>query len=49
MNETNKTNLTNQKKLRLNKITGIESYFNSEINQRKSGIKKLSKSVATFD
>ena len=39
MNETNKTNLTNQKKLRLNKITGIESYFNSEINQKNHALK----------
>ena len=32
-----------------NKITRIENYFNSEINQGKSCSKKLSKYVAVFD
>ena len=35
MNEIDKTNLTDQTKYRLNQITKIENYFNSEINQRK--------------
>ena len=49
MDEIDKTNLTDQTKFRLNEITKIENYFNSEINQRKSRIKKLSKYVTTFD
>ena len=54
MNECNsigidKTNLTDQTKYRLNEITKIENYFNSEINQRKSCSKKISKYVAAFD
>ena len=48
MNEIDRTNLTDQTKFRLNEITKIENYFNSEINQRKSRIKKLSKSVTAF-
>ena len=49
MTEINKTNLTDPTKFRLNEITKIEHYFNSEINQKKSCSKKLSKYVATFD
>ena len=55
MNESNfietidKTNLTEQTKIRLNKIADIENYFHQEINQRKSCSKKLSKYVTTFD
>ena len=49
MNEINKTNLTDQTKFRLNEITKIENYFNSEINQGKLSSKKLSKYVTTFD
>ena len=49
MNEINKTNLTDPTKSRLNEIRKIEHYFNSEINQRKSCSKKLSKYVAAFD
>ena len=49
MNEIDKTNLTDQTKFRLNGISRIENYFNSEINQRKSCIKKLSKYVTAFD
>ena len=49
MDEIDKTNLTKQTKIRLNKITEIENYFHQEINQRKSCSKKLSKCVATFD
>ena len=41
-----KTNLTNQRKSRIDKI---ENYFIEEINQRKSCSKKLSKYVAFFD
>ena len=48
MNEIDRTNLTDQTKFRLNEITKIENYFNSEINQRKSRIKKLSKYVTAF-
>ena len=44
-----KTNLTNQTKLRLDEISKIEDYFIEEINQRKSCSKKLSKYVAVFD
>ena len=55
MNECNsietihRTNLTEQTKIRLNKITDIENYFHEEINQRKSCSKKLSKYVTAFD
>ena len=55
MNECNsietihRTNLTEQTKIRLNKITENENYFHEEINQRKSCSKKLSKYVAVFD
>ena len=49
MIEIDKTNLTDQTKFRLNEIIKIENYFNQEINQRKSCIKKLSKYATTFD
>ena len=49
MNEIDKTNLTDQTKFRLNEIRKTENYFNSEINQRKTCSKKLSKYVAAFD
>ena len=49
MNEIDKTNLTDQTKFRLNEISKIENYFNSEINQRKLSSKKLSKYVTAFD
>ena len=49
MNEIDRTNLTGQKKFRLNEISKIENYFHKEINQRKSCSKKLSKYVAAFD
>ena len=49
MNEIDRTNLTDQTKFRLNEISKIENYFNSEINQRKSCSKKLSKYVSAFD
>ena len=46
---TDRTNLTEQTKTRLDKITEIENYFYKEINKRKSCSKKLSKYVAAFD
>ena len=46
---TDRTNLAEQTKTRLDKITEIENYFYKEINQRKSCSKKLSKYVAAFD
>ena len=49
INEIDQTNLTDQTKFRLNKITKIENYFNQEINQRKTCSKKLSKYVDAFD
>ena len=54
MNESNsikpidRRNLTEQTKIRLDKITETESYFHQEINQRKLCSKKLSKYVAAF-
>ena len=44
-----RTNLTEQTKFRLDKISEIENYFYEEINQRKSCSEKLSKNVAAFD
>ena len=41
--------MTEQRKIRLDKITEIEDYFYHEINQRKSRSKKLSKYAAVFD
>ena len=35
MSEIDKTKLSDQTKFRLNEISNIEHYFNSEINQRK--------------
>ena len=55
MNESNsieaidKTILSEQTKLRLSEIIGIDNYFNQEINQRKSCSKKLYKYVTAFD
>ena len=49
MNEIDKTNLTDETKFRLNEISKIENYFNSEISQRKSASKKLSKYATVFD
>ena len=46
---TDRRNLTEQTKFRLDKISEIENYFYEEINQRKSCSKKLSKNVAAFD
>ena len=44
-----RTNLTEQTKFRLDKISEIENYSYKEINQRKSCGKKISKYVAVFD
>ena len=44
-----RTNLTDQTKIRLDKITEIESYFHQEINQRKLCSKKLRKYATAFD
>ena len=54
MNECNslefdKTKLTEQTKIRLDKISEIENYFHQEINQRNLCRKKLSNYVAAFD
>ena len=55
MNEDNstgaidKTDLSEQTKFRLDKISKIENYFIEEINQRKSCSQKLNKYVTTFD
>ena len=49
MNEINKINLSEQTKLRLSGIMGIEDYFHQEINQRKSCNQKLDKYVTVFD
>ena len=48
MNGINKTNLADQTKCWLNAISKNKNYFNSEINQRKSCSKKLSKYDAVF-
>ena len=47
--EIDKTNLNDKTKFRLNEISKIENYFNSEINEKKSCSGKLSKYVADFD
>ena len=41
--------LSGQTKFRLNEINGIKDYFNSEIRERKTMSKKLSKYIAAFD
>ena len=41
--------MSEQTKFRLSKIVGTEDYFHQEINQRKLGLKKLSKYVTVFD
>ena len=46
---TDRKNVTEQAKFRLDEINKIENYFHQEINQRKSCSKKLSKYVAVFD
>ena len=49
MNEIDKTSLSDQTKFRLNEISKIENYFDSEIDQRKLCNKKLSKYVSAFN
>ena len=51
MNELNSTKipLIDQTKFRLNEINKIKDYFNSEIQERKTMSKKLSKYIAAFD
>ena len=41
--------LSDQRKFRLNEINKIKDYFNSEIQERKTVSKKLSKYIAAFD
>ena len=47
--EIDETVLTEETKIRLNKITEIENYFHQDINQRKSCSKTLSTYAAAFD
>ena len=47
--EIDKTKLTEQTKIRLDKISEIENYFHQEIDQRNLCRKKLSNYVAAFD
>ena len=54
MNECNSIEVTNmhlsdQTKFRLNEIDKIKDYFNSEIQERKTISKKLSKYIPVFD
>ena len=49
MDEINKRNLSEQRKLLLSVIIGIENHFHQDISQRKSCSKKLSKYVTSFD
>ena len=46
---TSNLNLSNHTKFRLNEINKIKDYFNSEIQERKSISKKLSKYIAAFE
>ena len=47
--EIDRTNLLDQTKFRLNEISKIENYLNSEINQSKLYSKKLRKYATVFD
>ena len=49
MNEIDKTKLSDQTKFRLDEIKKIETYFNSEINEKKLCSKKVNKYVTTFN
>ena len=51
MNESNSVEipLNDQIKLRLNEISKIKDYFNSENQERKTTSKKLSKYIVAFD
>ena len=46
---TDKTDLSEQTKFRLDEISKIENYFIEEINQRKSYSQKLNKYITAFD
>ena len=48
MNEIGKSKFSDQTRFRLDETKKIESYFNSEINQRRLCSKKLSKYVCTL-
>ena len=43
------SNLSDQKKFRLNEVNKIKYYFHGEIQEKKRTSKKLSKYVAAFD
>ena len=47
--ETDKTKLSDQRNFRLDEIKKTETYFNSEVNQRKLCSKKLRKYVNNFN
>ena len=49
MDKSNKINLSEQTKFRLDEISKIENYFIEEINQRKSYSQKLNKYITAFD
>ena len=49
MDETDKAKLSDQTKIRLDKMKNIEIYFHEEINQRKLSSKKVNKFVTTFN
>ena len=46
---TSNLNLSDQTKFRLNEINKVKDYFYSEIQERKTISKKLSKYIAAFD
>ena len=43
------SNLSDQKKFRLNEINTTKDYFNSEVQERKIMSKKLNNYIAAFD
>ena len=45
----NAISLSDKTKFRLNKVNKIKDYFNSEIQERETMSKKLSKYIAGFD
>ena len=51
MNELNSAEIlvSDQKKIRLRKINKIKDYFNTEIQEKRTMSKKLSKYIAAFD
>ena len=49
MDEIDKANLSDQTKVKLDKIKKIEIYFHEEINQRNLCCKKVNKYVTTFN